>query len=220
MQLEPVHVMIGNRKSAGRDREATEARILKAVGTLLGREGFAALGVNALAQEAGVDKVLIYRYFGGLPQLFAAYAREADLWWTADELVGDHLTPPEDDTLAGWLALALRRNLEALRRRPITVEILAWEMVERNVLTEALAGVREERSREVMDRLVARFGAPEGVDMRAMAAICAAAATYLVTRSRGFDRFLGLSLKHETGRRRLHDAIGMMVAGTMEARKP
>jgi hypothetical protein len=52
-----------------RDRAATEERILAAVGQVLARDGFGAIGVNAIAREAGVDKVLIYRYFGGLPEL-------------------------------------------------------------------------------------------------------------------------------------------------------
>ena len=52
-----------------RDRAATEERILTAVGEVLARDGFAAIGVNAIAKQAGVDKVLIYRYFGGLPEL-------------------------------------------------------------------------------------------------------------------------------------------------------
>ncbi|HKZ16288.1 MAG TPA: TetR/AcrR family transcriptional regulator, partial [Geobacteraceae bacterium] len=59
--------------SASRDREATRTRLIQAVGALLARHGFTAIGVNAVAKEAGVDKVLIYRYFGGLPQLIAAF---------------------------------------------------------------------------------------------------------------------------------------------------
>ena len=61
-----------------RDREATRARLIAAVGNLLAREGFKGLGVNAVAREAGVDKVLIYRYFGGLPELIVAFGRESN----------------------------------------------------------------------------------------------------------------------------------------------
>ena len=63
-----------------RDRESTRARLIAAVGTLLAREGFTGLGVNAVAREAGVDKVLIYRYFGGLPELIVAFGREGNFW--------------------------------------------------------------------------------------------------------------------------------------------
>lgn len=61
------------RRTRPRDRAATEERILAAVGQVLARDGFAAGGVNAVAREAGVDKVLICRYFGGLPGLLRAW---------------------------------------------------------------------------------------------------------------------------------------------------
>jgi AcrR family transcriptional regulator len=52
-----------------RNKEETKARILAAVGKLLAESGFRQLGINAIAREAEVDKVLIYRYFGDLPAL-------------------------------------------------------------------------------------------------------------------------------------------------------
>ena len=57
------------REPRERDRSETTARILAAVGEVLARDGFGALGVNAVAKHAGVDKVLIYRFFGGMPEL-------------------------------------------------------------------------------------------------------------------------------------------------------
>jgi AcrR family transcriptional regulator len=63
-----------------RDRRETERKLIEAAGRLMAREGFARLGVNAVAAEAGVDKVLIYRYFDGLPGLIRAYARQGDFW--------------------------------------------------------------------------------------------------------------------------------------------
>jgi len=61
-----------------RDSTKTKERLLEAVDDVLARDGFNGLGINALAREAGVDKVLIYRYFGGLSGLLKAYA-EAEI---------------------------------------------------------------------------------------------------------------------------------------------
>lgn len=66
------------RTGGTRDKETTKLRLIGAVGSLLAREGFGSLGVNALATEAGVDKVLIYRYFGGMDNLLAAFGRSSD----------------------------------------------------------------------------------------------------------------------------------------------
>ena len=58
-----------------RDRDVTEQRMLKAVGEMIRRDGFEKLGVNAVAAHCGVSKILIYRYFGSLDGLLAAYIR-------------------------------------------------------------------------------------------------------------------------------------------------
>jgi AcrR family transcriptional regulator len=49
-----------------RDKHITSKRLISAVGSLLAKKGFKGIGVNAVAREAGVDKVLFFRYFGGL----------------------------------------------------------------------------------------------------------------------------------------------------------
>ncbi len=44
-----------------RNRGLTASKIIDAVGHVLARDGFTKIGINAIAREAGVDKVLIYR---------------------------------------------------------------------------------------------------------------------------------------------------------------
>ena len=69
-----------------RNKEETKDRIIDAAGRLLAEGGFRKLGVNAVAREAGVDKVLIYRYFGGMPELLRAFGVSGDFWPTFEEL--------------------------------------------------------------------------------------------------------------------------------------
>lgn len=44
----------------------TEKRLLEAVSKIIEEEGFTQIGINRIAKKAQCDKVLIYRYFGGL----------------------------------------------------------------------------------------------------------------------------------------------------------
>jgi AcrR family transcriptional regulator len=186
-----------------RDREATRQRILAAVGEVLAAEGFRGLGINAIAKQAGTDKVLIYRYFGDLDGLLAAYAEEGDFWWSVDELTGPDLPKPKRDTLSAWFGLVFRRHIAALRARPVTLEIMGWETVEPNELTAALSAVRERRSLAVMQDLIARFPPPPNVDIGAMVAIFGAASNYLLIRARGVRHFQGLDLGRKDGWERL-----------------
>ena len=63
-----------------KDRETTEKRLLTAVGEIIEESGLESLGVNAVAQRAGVSKMLIYRYFGSLEDLIAQYIMQRDYW--------------------------------------------------------------------------------------------------------------------------------------------
>jgi AcrR family transcriptional regulator len=61
-----------------RDREETKTKILQAVGQVLATSGFQGLGINAIARVAGVDKVLIYRYFKDVPTLLKTFAQSGE----------------------------------------------------------------------------------------------------------------------------------------------
>lgn len=43
-------------------------------------DGFTKIGVNRIANQAGCDKVLIYRYFGGLDGLLVEWAKRHDYY--------------------------------------------------------------------------------------------------------------------------------------------
>ena len=63
-----------------RDRKATEQRLIDTVGEMIAEEGFEKLGVNAIANRAGVSKILIYRYFNSVNGLVSAYIQQNDFW--------------------------------------------------------------------------------------------------------------------------------------------
>lgn len=63
-----------------RDRQASERKILVAAMELFATEGPARFGVNPVARAAGIDKVLIYRYFGDAGALLLAIAQEPALF--------------------------------------------------------------------------------------------------------------------------------------------
>ena len=146
-----------------RNREATRVRLIQAVGTLLAREGFTGLGVNAVAREAGVDKVLIYRYFDGLPGLIAAFGREGNFWPSIKELAGGNIEAFGRLPVTEQLSQLGRNFLQAIRTRPLTQEIMAWEMVERNELTVELETIRETTMLNFFDMFFT--ATPEGPKM-------------------------------------------------------
>jgi len=200
-----------SKPAAVRNREATRARLIQAVGTLLAREGFKRLGINAVAREAGVDKVLIYRYFGGMPELIAAFGREGNFWPSIKELAGGDIEAFGRQPVTVQLSQLGKNFLRAIRQRPVTQEILAWEMIERNDLTVELETIRETTMMNFFDMF---FPATQkGPDIAAMGAIIGAGISYLVSRGRQIRFYNGVDLDSEAGWKRLEDAIDTMIQG-------
>jgi len=188
-----------------RDSAATRRKLIDAVGHVLARKGFRAVGVNAVARAAGVDKVLIYRYFGGLPELIRAFASDGDFWPGPEELAGGDISAFLQLPLPERLARLARNYLEAILSRPVTQEIMAWELVERNDITVMLEDIRERSFLAFFARAVPE--PPPGVDTQALAAIVGATVNYLVTRSRHTRWFSGIDLASDTGWDRLMSTL-------------
>ena len=166
-----------------RSRLHTEQRILEAVGSLLLEQGYASVGINAIARKAGCDKVLIYRYFGGFEPLLLAYAETTTLWWEVDEIITESAEDCRDIALSDFLQQLLDRYVKALEARPLTLEIMAWEMSDQNPLTHHLARLRSERGMELVKRIRAYYQQPN-VDIGGVLGVFGAAINYLVIRTR------------------------------------
>lgn len=125
-------------KTTQRDRQATETAILNAFGRVLLREGVTKVGVNGVAKEAGVNKVLIYRYFGGLPQLAYEWARCSDFWPSEMDLIGGDETAFAALPVRERVITVLFNFADQLRSRPHTIEVLASELTNPNDVSKAL----------------------------------------------------------------------------------
>lgn len=193
-----------------RDKEETKTRILAAVGKLLAESGFTQLGINAIAREAGVDKVLIYRYFENLPSLLQTFGKEGNYWLTVEELIGDE-TVVDAESLADWMALLLTRFMHDLQERPITQEIMRWELLEANKLTHELATVRNQMGIESLKFLKQKYSFPPDKDIPAISAVLIAGIVYLVMRTKVSDTFLGIDFSSPTGWERIERAIASLV---------
>ena len=200
-----------------RDRERTKARIIDAVAGLLTRSGFRAVGINAVAEEAGVDKVLIYRYFGGLEGLLSVVAAEPDLWPTVDEVLAEAGIDEagHTGTLADAVAPLLGAYMRLLGRRPAALEAIAWGVAEQNPLSDALARRRSQWGGEVAGRVFRGRKAPAERDIQAVIAVLLAAVDHLMAVARLGEAFNGVELDTDAGRRRIGDAVAVLVHGAL-----
>ncbi len=201
------------RATTARNPAAVRARVLAALGAIIERDGLAGLGVNALARAAGCDKVLIYRYFGDLDGVCREFAESRDFWWTVEELVDG--VDPARMTRAQALQLLMRRHAQAIRRRPITLAILAHELTQRSTLVAALEAVRERRTLDLLAWIDARFEPPAAMDLPALALLLGAAVNYLAVRGRGLAVMNGVPIRSDADWERILSAIDALIAGAL-----
>jgi AcrR family transcriptional regulator len=214
-----------------RDREATKRLLVKAVGRVLAREGFRAVKVNVVAREAGVDKVLIYRYFEGLPGLVAAFANSGDFWPDSRELAGCDEQAFMALPFVERLVVVTRNYLRGLRRRPMTQEILAWRFMEHNELTAALDSVRQSVGLRILTLLQSNaeavpdvggtqsqafllqnnVEAAPGLDITALYVILGSVINHLGVRGRTEKTFAGLPLDEEATWERLEAMLARII---------
>jgi AcrR family transcriptional regulator len=201
-----------------RDRAATEARLLAAVGTVLARDGFGAVGVNAVAREAGVDKVLIYRYFGGLAELLAAWGRSSQFWPRVDELLGEDAEVFLALPVAERYARFFEHFIDGLRERPLTLEILAAEVAERNELTAILETEREAWG-EQASRILGGGEFERRPELQGITLLLVAGVQYLLVRSRRIRIFGGIDIRSDAGWRELKLALRALAKNLFPAEK-
>ncbi len=209
--------MSGN-AAVARDKEATKSRLLDAVGAILAREGFGALGVNAVAHEAGVDKVLIYRYFGGMTDLLRAFGQSGDFWPSIAEVLGEDPEKLLELSLADRWAIGLSRYAEALRRRPVTTEILAWEQIEQNELTDILRRARGDWFEELMTHFPGDEEATDA-DLVGTILLIVGAIHYFIVLSRLQVDFSGVVVDTDEGWENISVVISGICRGTLTSRQ-
>jgi len=199
----------------------TKDKLIGAVGELIAESGFSSVGVNAIARRAGVDKVLIYRYFGDLNGLYEAYAKSSDFWPSIDELVdesmleGASLNCGEREAQSRqMLAEFFTRYLSALRSRPHTIEILAWETIERNALTVALENVREEFAMATLEKF-SHLKLPDA-DWLAITNLFTGSIHYFALRARKISNFSGMDIQQDEFWDRLAQTIEFLIFQVQE----
>jgi AcrR family transcriptional regulator len=195
-----------------RDREKTKRHILKTLGNMLAQNGFKSVGINAIAREAGVDKVLIYRYFGGLPGLLKTYAQEADYWPRVEDLTAELDRDIDTLTQTELAQIMIRSFCRYLRERPLTQELLRWEMVENNELTSVLADFRETEGLKIMEL----YKQTQDVDLYALTTIVVAGIMYLVLCMKHVTYFNGIDLHSDSGWKTIEETAAWILATSLQ----
>ena len=161
-----------------RSRDATKQRLLAAVRELFQRGGPDALGVNAIAVQAGVDKVLIYRYFGGISGLLEAYAQAPHHSATNPHPIAAEGSRQSADP-ARALARFLVAELQSARNDPLDLATRRAALDAASPIGRKARLDRAARVRAILDQMRTQHRIPNFLDAEAIILLLLGAVDHL-----------------------------------------
>ena len=187
-----------------KNREQTEEKILEAVGSIIENQGFEKVGINAIATEAGVSKMLIYRYFGGVEELIAQYLIQKDYWANTDAAI---INP---EAVGDSIKSMFRRQVEQLRNDITLRRLYRWELFTNNQNIRQLRNRREENGCRLIKMVSALMGCSDA-QVAALASILSASISYLALLEDQCQSYNGICLQTDEGWNQLMQGIEMII---------
>ncbi|GAA4417685.1 TetR/AcrR family transcriptional regulator [Nibrella viscosa] len=186
-----------------RNRAKTTQRIIDALEEVIAERGLEGIGVNRIAEKAGVSKVLIYRYFGGLDGLLEYYVKMGKLFPMFTPAVLDQIRPLHESDLARVWYRQVIQTFRFFRTFKAAREILKANIIENDTTAEATSRAQDEE----LTRLVEQLSFVKGADVQAVSAVMIGAMSYLTLLAQNNRTMIGIDLRSEEGWNRIESAV-------------
>lgn len=191
-------------KEISRNRQATEQVLLDAVRELVEESGFENVGVNAVATRAGVSKILIYRYFGSLDGLIAAYIRQYDFWINFDEEL------PDRQHVGEFVKKMFRGQVALLQENYTLNRLYRWELTTDNAVIRELREKREAKGCWLVDAVSRLTGHPRK-EIAVVATLINTSICYLALLAENCAEYNGIRIQEDAGWRQLEEGIDTLI---------
>lgn len=186
----------------------TEKKLLEAVSYIIENDGFTKIGVNRIANQAGCDKVLIYRYFGGLDGLLMEWAKRHDYYSFAYSAFSEAIKGAETVSIKRIVKDVLMCQLNYLKDNVLMQELLLWELSGHS----SFKGIIEERERtgyklqEELNKFLDRDS-----DNNMSIAIIISAINYIVLFTRQYHKINGIDFSKPEAWKKMEAMISKYV---------
>ncbi len=192
-----------------KNKEKSKQQFLEAVGTILKTKGYKYLKVNEIAATAGLDKKLIYNYFGGAEQLLDEYIKSQDFWTNVKE---ENSAVEINDGGREFAKQMLSEQFDFVANNKDLQKILLWRLTEERASLRKLTEGQEENGELLFKSLTDPYFGEKSEDFRAIIALLISGAYYLNLHSEvNGSIFCGLDLKTDKGRAKIQNALNFLV---------
>ena len=192
-----------------RDKEKTKQKLLAAVGKILRTKGYSGLKVSKIAVVAGYDKKLIYEYFGSTDKLIDEYIKSQDYWSKVNQNVVKVDTSDGGKELS---KMAILNQFENLKKNKELQKIILWGLSENRPILKKIADEREDAGEALFEKVLDPHFGDKATRTRAIMALIVSGAYYLnLYTGHNANKFCGIDLKTEDGRKEIENAIVELV---------
>jgi AcrR family transcriptional regulator len=194
-----------------RDKSRTMARMIAAVGKVLLKKGYPGLTPPNIAIAAGVDKKLVWTYFGGIDNLVEEYILQKDFWKFAEKGYISHLLKEPNNIQKNDISDLLKNQLATVLKDKSLQKIIHWELGENNKMLRKIADKREEIGEQVFSLIMPDFETAN-VDLRARLALIIGGIYHLSIHAKtNGSTFCGIDLNTDEGQKRIENTIQEIV---------
>jgi len=164
------------------------------------------VGVNLIARTAGVNKVLIYRYFESVDGLMEQYVRSGEYTSTLSTDYIDNIPELTPDERNKALTSLMHTFTHDLRQRKATRDLLRWEIgTGKSMLSDA--------RNQIATRILSKIGdLPYYNDTSALIAFISAGIYFLTISSDYRERMLDVDLQTDEGWKRIERVIDSIIS--------
>lgn len=191
-----------------RNKERSKEKFLEAVGKILETKGYSGLKVNDIAATAGVDKKMIYNYFGGTDQLIDEYISSLDFWSNVD----GNTAPEIADGGQEFSKQLLTQQFDYVASNKNLQKILLWGVAEKRNSLRNIADERERNGEQLFNQIADPYFAENALQYRAIMAILISGIYYLnLYKGVNAETFCGIDLTKNEGSQQIKGALGKII---------
>ena len=195
-----------------RNKQRTKANIIAALGKILKKNGFSGLSISRVADQAKVDRRLIYDYFGSLEGLVKEYLDANDYWKINPENVGAIVEASRADSGKALAYNVLEDQFDSLIKNEEMRRIITWGLSEKLPSLKELDLKRENIGDQVLGEVFDGYFNNTDKNFRAMYAILMGGVYYLTLHAKMQENpFCGIDLQQPSGQEDIKKALKQFI---------
>lgn len=194
-----------------REKARTMDKLTMAVGNVIQKQGYAGLNIANICKEAGLDRRLVYTYFGSLDNLVETYINQKDYWKSHAREDIDSLLEKEATLNSEDIIKLLQGQFDTVLEDKALQKIIHWELGEKNKILRKLSDDRESVGEELFNLCEPAFE-NTGLDIRAILSLQIGGLYYLSLHAKSNGSlFCGIDINQPNGKERISRALEKIV---------